>query len=83
MKEGLFLDQKGLRVLRMTRPNYIADPTITVVLGKPWVLPVSCALILGHRRVCQRAERKQIDGFTESWDTLDTLNFTKFLKAPD
>lgn len=35
-EEGLFLDQKGLSVLRMTRPNYTADPTITVFFGKPW-----------------------------------------------
>ena len=38
VKEGLFLDQKGLSMLRMTRPYYTADPIITVVLGKPWHL---------------------------------------------
>lgn len=33
------MDQKGLRVLRMTRLIYIANPTITVVFGKPWHFP--------------------------------------------
>lgn len=40
---------ESLNVLRMTRSNYIADPTITVFWSKPWALPAFCAPILGHR----------------------------------
>lgn len=75
------MDQKDLSMLEMTRPYYIADPTITVVWGN---LGTSCFLCsyTGSQTNMSEMGRKA-DGFTESWDTLDTLSFSKFLKAPD